>query len=370
MSTRVLICCGSGGVGKTTTSAALALCIALSGKRVAVLTIDPARRLADSLGIGPLDNHAQTIDLSGLGGVDGGSLHALMLDMKATWDGVVRRHARTPEARDRILGNRYYRLASTRLAGSHEFMAMQRLYELVEGGEYDVILLDTPPTRHALEFLKAPARMSNLFDEGVMHWLSLPRTGTGMRALERGSDMLVAVLKRLIGAGTITEIADFFDAMRDLWGGFQTRSMQVQELLESDATTFLLVTTAAPAARAEAEAFVAQLDELDLPLGGFLVNRVVPVPSPDAQISELPARPSDVSQTEWGQVCQALTGAFAHQERLSQAEAGYLRELQDQAGGVPVWRIPELNGDLQSLGGLARVGEHLSAAVTELITRP
>jgi anion-transporting ArsA/GET3 family ATPase len=369
MTTRVLICCGSGGVGKTTTSAALALRIALSGKRVAVLTIDPARRLADSLGIGPLDNHAQTIDLTGLGAADGGSLHALMLDMKATWDGVVRRHARTPEARDRILGNRYYRLASTRLAGSHEFMAMQRLYELVEGGEYDVILLDTPPTRHALEFLKAPARMSNLFDEGVMHWLSLPRTGTGMRALERGSDMLVAVLKRLIGAGTITEIADFFDAMRDLWGGFQTRSMQVQELLESDATTFLLVTTAAPAARAEAEAFVAQLDELDLPLGGFLVNRVVPLPADDARVGELPPRPSDLSQTEWDQVCEALTGAYAHQARLSQAEAGYLRELQDQAGGVPVWRIPELSGDLQSLNGLARVGAHMAPAVTELITR-
>ena len=165
MSASVIVCCGSGGVGKTTTSAALGLSLALDGRRVAVLTIDPARRLADSLGIGPLGNEPQRVPIEGV------VYDAMMLDMKATWDGVIHRFSPSEEARDRILANRYYQLASTRLAGSHEFMAMQRLYELVESGDYDVVLLDTPPSRHALEFLQAPKRLAGLFDEGVMTWI-------------------------------------------------------------------------------------------------------------------------------------------------------------------------------------------------------
>ena len=153
--TRLYICCGSGGVGKTTTSAAFALQLAMSGQRVAVLTIDPARRLADSLAVGPLGNEPQSVPLERLNPAPGGQLDAMMLDMKATFDDVVRRFAPDAESRDRILQNRYYRFVSTRLAGSHEYMAMERIFALYESGQYDAVVLDTPPTRHALEFLKA-----------------------------------------------------------------------------------------------------------------------------------------------------------------------------------------------------------------------
>ena len=190
--TQVVICCGSGGVGKTTVSAALALKWALDGARVAVLTIDPAKRLADSLGVGTLDNEPRRVPLERLEQFTpgtSGSLDAMMLDVKSTFDQMVARLARTPENAERILAHRYYRFASTRLGGSHEYMAMERLYTLCDQGDYDVIVLDTPPTRHALDFLRAPERMAGLMDQGVLRWLVMPATKGGWRAIELGSEM-------------------------------------------------------------------------------------------------------------------------------------------------------------------------------------
>ncbi|MCB9746347.1 MAG: ArsA family ATPase [Alphaproteobacteria bacterium] len=361
MGAKVLICCGSGGVGKTTTSAALALRIALSGQRVAVLTIDPARRLADSLSVGPIGNTPQAVPLESLGVPGAGSLHAMMLDMKATFDGVITRFAPSEDARDRILGNRYYRFASTRLAGSHEYMAMERLLELYDEGQYDVILLDTPPTRHALEFLKAPDRMSQLMDEGVMHWLSLPRDSRGFRALEKGSDAVVSILKRLLGSQTIGEIAEFFHVFRDMWEGFRTRSVEVKRLLAGPDTHFLLVTTAAPAARAEAQDFVAVLRESALPFGGFLVNRVVPTPSDPEPIplERFGPAPEGMPAEEWARWVAAVAQAPAHQARLAEAERRYLAQLRDEAGDSPIWRIPELGEDVHDLESLRKLSAHL-----------
>jgi anion-transporting ArsA/GET3 family ATPase len=365
MSTRVLVCCGSGGVGKTTTSAALALALARSGRRVAVLTIDPARRLADSLGLEELGNEPQAVPMERLG-PGSGQLDAAMLDMKATWDGLVERYSETPQDRDRILANRYYRFASTRLAGSHEYMAMERLYALVESGRYEVVLLDTPPTRHAIEFLKAPARIAGLFDEGVMHWLSLPRDSRGFRALERGSEMVVKVLKRLIGKGTIGEIAEFFDAMQGLWDTLRERGKAVEALLASEDTSFLLVTTPAPSARAEAREFRRLLLEQGMPLGGFLVNRVVPAPAtgqaPPPQA--FPPPPEGWHERAWTELCQGVAGAPELQARLATSEQDSLRELAGE--GVATWHIPELRDDVHSLEGLAEIASHLQPAVDAL----
>lgn len=347
--TRVIVCCGSGGVGKTTTSAALALSLADAGHRVAVLTIDPARRLADSLGIGPLSNDPQRVPLEGM------HLDAMMLDMKATWDGVIHRFAPSPEARDRILANRYYRLASTRLAGSHEFMAMQRLYELAESGDYDVVLLDTPPSRHALEFLQAPSRLSGLFDEGVMTWISMPRNSRGMKALQRGSEVVAGILERLLGRGTIREIAQFFDSMQGLWVGFQERSQAVEELLRGEGTQFLLVTTPAPAARAEAVAFLQRLREDGLPFGGFLVNRVTPMPEPVT----VDAPPQGVDAADWKHVVHGLHRAHEVWSSVAETEKGWLEALLQ--GRERLWLIPEQPRDVHDLPALRELAMKLPA---------
>ncbi len=367
MSTRVLVCCGSGGVGKTTTSAALALALARAGKSVAVLTIDPARRLADSLGLDELGNEPQQVPMDRLG-QGSGRLDAAMLDMKATWDGLVSRFSDNDLDRDRILANRYYRFASTRLAGSHEYMAMERLYELVESGRYEFVLLDTPPTRHAIEFLKAPARIAGLFDEGVMHWLSLPRDSRGFRALERGSEAVVKVLKRLIGQGTISEIAEFFDAMKGLWDTLRERGKAVEALLASEDTRFLLVTTPAPAARAEAREFRRLLEQQGMPLGGFLVNRVVPAPESEAAPGPelFPAPPPGFDEREWTEICEGVARAPELQARLATSEQDSLRELAGE--GVQTWHIPELDNDVHSLEGLAEIASYLQPAV-EALTR-
>jgi anion-transporting ArsA/GET3 family ATPase len=347
LNTRVIVCCGSGGVGKTTTSAALALSLAQEGHRVAVLTIDPARRLADSLGIGPLSNEPQRVPLEGM------HLDAMMLDMKATWDGVIRRFSPSEETRDRILANRYYQLASTRLAGSHEFMAMQRLYELAESDNYDVVLLDTPPSRHALEFLQAPRRLSGLFDEGVMTWISMPKNSRGLKALQRGSEVVSGILERLLGGSTIREIAQFFDSMQGLWVGFQDRSNAVQELLRGPNTQFLLVTTPAPAARAEAVAFLELLREDGLPFGGFLVNRVTPEPSqPD-----LGPVPEGVDPVTWQTVQAGLERAYAVWSSVARTERQWLEALRQ--GTEKTWLIPEQARDVHSLAALRECALHL-----------
>ena len=354
----VVICCGSGGVGKTTVSAALALKWACAGLRVAVLTIDPARRLADSLSIGELSNAARAVPLDGLDAAPGGRLDAMMLDAQATFDELVGRLADTPEARDRILNNRYYRFASTRLGGSHEYMAMERLLQLAEGGAYDVVVLDTPPTRHALDFLRAPDRMAGLMDQGVLSWLVMPAKRGGWRALELGSEALTRVLKRLIGKGTIGEIADFFEAFVSVAEGMRERSLAVHDLLRSPRTRFLLVTTPAPAARAEALYFLELLSEKQMPFGGFLINRFLAPPLHPLTDTDLAAVGAELSAP----VQAALRRAHALRQAQSATHERSIADLQAAAHRqAPAWRLPDKGEDIHDLQGLIDLGADLPA---------
>lgn len=343
--TPIVIACGSGGVGKTTTAAALALSFAAHGKRVAVLTIDPALRLADSLGIGAIGNAPVR--------VPGTTLDAIMLDTKDTFDGVIRRFAPTIEVRERILRNRYYRFVSTRLAGVHEYMAMEKLLELAQSGNWDVVVLDTPPTRHALDFLAAPDRMAGLMDEGVMRWLVLPASHGGWRMIEMGSEMLARVLKRLLGERTISEIAEFFTSFQGLWSGFRERSLAVKAVLTAPTTRFVLVTTPAPGARAEAIAFLAVLRSSGMPFGGFIVNRCA---------RDVPDEPPAFLGTDTNAATLlAALAALLERRRVEVAtQSAAIADLQAHApANSPVWRVPDFEDDVHDLRSLTALSAHL-----------
>ncbi|MDX6573494.1 MAG: hypothetical protein QOC86_2650, partial [Gaiellales bacterium] len=273
---QICICAGSGGVGKTTTSAAIATGLAAQGARVVVLTIDPAKRLADSLGLEELGNEPSKVDPSlfeQAGAPAEGELWAMMLDAKATFDDLVRKHAPDAETRDRILENGIYRQLSNALAGSQEYMAMEKLFELHATGEWDVLVLDTPPSRNALDFLDAPRRLTSFIEGRGMQMFMKP-TGFATRIVGRGSSMALGVLKKIIGIDLISDLAEFFEAFSGMVGGFRERAKRVTELLGADETTFLIVCGPQGDPIDEAVYFHRKLVEADLPVGGVIVNKV------------------------------------------------------------------------------------------------
>lgn len=359
MRARVAVCCGSGGVGKTTLSAALALKAALAGQRVAVLTIDPARRLADSLDIGTIGNTPRRVPIEGVNPKATGALDAVMLDAKATFDDLVRRFSSSPERAEAILSNHYYQVTSTRLGGIHEYMAMIRLQDLVESGTYDLVVLDTPPTRHALEFLTSPDRLDAVLDEGVLRWLILPSSKSGWRALELGSEAVAKVLRRLVGYGTVGEIAHFFELTRELASAIAQRTAHVRAQLSSPATRFYLVTSPSPVARDEALFFLQVLSERKLPFGGFLVNRTVLPPEHALDPALLPET-GPLPPERWRALMTGVARAPTLRRQLAAAHAKAIDALR-AAGppGAPCWRVPDQDHDLHTLAGLTELVEWL-----------
>ncbi len=358
--TRVLVCCGAGGVGKTTLSAALAVRLALAGRRVAVLTIDPARRLADSLGLNELGDTPQRIQLATDCQAGEGCLHALVLDVEATFERLVRRSAPTSAAAERVLGNRYYRFAATRLTGTHEYMAMERLQELVESELYDAVVLDTPPTRHALDFLTAPDRLSRFLDRRVLKVLALPRTVQGMERLQQRSGVVVSVLDRLVGSSTIREIAEFVSFLEELTDTIAPRVQAVRDQLHS--ARFYLVTTPVPAAQIEALEFLQELQQRDLPFHGYLVNRCAPRPSGE-QAPPLPSSiraPEGMEPAVWDRILQAVGASHERFARLARHDDASLAQLRHAAGpDAQIWTIPTLSQDATDLAALEQLGRHL-----------
>jgi len=274
--TKIIICCGAGGVGKTTTSAALAVRAAEAGRRVVVLTIDPARRLAQSLGVGELDNTPRPV--AGVDTAAGGSLDAMMLDMKRTFDDVVIAHS-TPDNAAAILDNPFYQALSSSFAGTQEYMAMEKLGQLHAQSEaagergWDLIVVDTPPARSALDFLDAPEHLSSLLDGRFLRLLLAPARGP-LRLMSVGFNLAASAMTKILGGQIIIDVKTFVTAFEALFGGFRQRATQTLGLLSSRHTTFLVVATAQRDALREAAYFVDRLTEERMPLAGLVINRV------------------------------------------------------------------------------------------------
>ena len=362
----VCICAGSGGVGKTTTSAAIATGMAARGLRVGVLTIDPAKRLADSLGLPELGNTERRVDpaLFEAEGIEtsGGELWAMMLDAKQTFDEVVRKHAPDEETRDRILENRIYRQISNALAGSQEYMAMEKLFELHGEGRYDLLVLDTPPTRNALDFLEAPRRLTQ-FIEGRSLQVFMRPTGIGMRIFGRGTSMMFSVLRRITGFDLIEDISEFFQAFSTMVGGFQERAKRVNELLADPASCFLVVCGPQGEPITEAVYFHRKLVEADLPFGGVIVNKVHHEGQIAASGEELRGELGEALGDEG--LADRVLANFEDYRALGARDRRNIDRLSVEMKASRVIEVPYLDEDVHDLAGLMEVNRYLFATASE-----
>jgi anion-transporting ArsA/GET3 family ATPase len=362
---KVCVCAGSGGVGKTTTSAAIAAGMAAQGKKVAVLTIDPARRLADSLGLPELGNTERQVDpaLFEAAGIEtnGGELWAMMLDAKATFDDVVRRHAPDAETRDRILSNRIYQQLSNALAGSQEYMAMEKLFEIWAEDRYDLLVLDTPPTRNALDFLDAPRRLTQ-FIEGRALQVFMRPTGLATRVFGKGASMGFSVLKRITGVDLLQDLAEFFQAFSGMVGGFRERAQRVNELLGDRETTFLVVCGPRGEPISEAVYFHRKLVEAKLPFGGVIVNKVHyadGVEDSGDVVEELEEMLND------SDLAARVAENFSDYRTLAERDRRNVRRLAREMRTRAVIEVPYLDRDVHDLAGLAELNRYLFAGGAE-----
>lgn len=357
---KILVVCGAGGVGKTTTAAALALQAALLGRRVLVCTIDPARRLATSLGLSQLSGKPRALDLGRLGVRAGGSLWAMMLDTKRTFDALVERHAPSEEAKRRILENAFYQQVSSALAGSHEYMAMEKLLDLSTDKRFDLVVLDTPPTRHALDFLEAPDRLMGFLDTSILRWFLKPYFIAGRLTLKvatRTGAMALRLVDRYLGLQFLQDLSEFFLAFEDLYAGFKERAPRVHALLRHEASGFVLVASPVRQALDEALYFYRRLEEKNMPFVAFVVNRVHldPVESGGTSGSSLDVDPA---------LAEALVGIFRNQQALARLERRAIARLEVDSA-EPILLVPEQEADVHDLRGLREVGVAILAGSAE-----
>jgi anion-transporting ArsA/GET3 family ATPase len=362
-SASILVCCGSGGVGKTTTAAALALRAAERGRRTAVLTIDPARRLAQSMGLSELDNTPRPVD--GVDTAKGGSLDAMMLDMKRTFDEIVLTHAEPAKA-EAILANPFYQALSSSFAGTQEYMAMEKLGQLKGTGDYDLVIVDTPPTRSALDFLDAPQRLTTFLDGRMVRILLAPAKAGGkvyLKAFTAGLGVFTSVLTRIIGAQVLTDVSQFVAALETMFGGFRERAQATYDLLKAPGTAFVVVAAPERDALREAAYFVERLSAEQMPLAGLVVNRVhrSAVPELDAERAHVAAGALD--KTAEHPTAAAVLRLHADRMTLATRE----RRLQERFSGahpnVPVVEVGALPGDVHDLEGLRSVGADMARGI-------
>ncbi|MEK6250363.1 MAG: ArsA-related P-loop ATPase [Actinomycetota bacterium] len=362
----VCICAGSGGVGKTTTAAAIATGMAARGLKVCVLTIDPAKRLADSLGLEELGNEARRVDpsLFEAQGIEmEGELWAMMLDAKATFDELVRRHAPDEETRDRVLSNRIYEQISNALAGSQEYMAMEKLFELHSEGRFDLLVLDTPPSRDALDFLDAPRRLTQ-FIEGRSMKIFMKPTGIGMRIAGRGASVMFGILKRLVGFDLLADLSEFFTAFSGMVDGFQERAKRVNELLADPATSFLVVCGPQGEPISEAVYFHRKLVEAKLPFGGVIVNKVHCSNNPLRGDGE-DLRRALAELLDDKDLGDRVAANVADYQALAARDATNIDHLAAELRTQSVIRVPYLDEDVHDLAGLAEINRYLFAPEEE-----
>jgi anion-transporting ArsA/GET3 family ATPase len=361
---RILVTCGSGGVGKTTTAAALALRAARSGRRVLACTIDPSRRLATSLGLTQLSGRPRVIDVSRVGpaAARGGALWAMVLDVKSTFDALVARYAPDAAARERILGNRIYRQLSAALAGSHEYMAMEKLLELSGDERWDLVVLDTPPTRHALDFLEAPDRLMDFLDTSVLRWFLRPYFVAGRLTLKVATRTGAAALRladRFLGLQFLQDVSEFFLAFESMYDGFKQRAARVHSLLREPSAGFVMVAGPSPLALEEALYFHRRLTDKGMPFVAFVVNRLhldpARGPARDAR-----ARPRGLARLRPG-LADRLAETLREQQVLARVERRSVARLEVDTRERPLL-VPELEQDVHDLRGLAEFGELLLPA--------
>jgi len=364
----ICICAGSGGVGKTTTSAAIASGMAARGLKVCVLTIDPAKRLADSLGLKELGNEARRVDprlLEAQGIEVKGELWAMMLDAKATFDELIARQAPDEDSRDRVLANPIYQQVSNALAGSQEYMAMEKLFELHTEGDFDLLVLDTPPTRNALDFLDAPRRLTQ-FIEGRSLRVFMRPTGLAARVAGRGASVMLSVFKRIVGFDLIADLAEFFNAFSGMVDGFQARAKRVNSLLADRRTCFLVVCGPQGEPIDEAVYFHRKLIEAKLPFGGVIVNKVhYPAERLRAAEGELSAALAE--KLGEGGLARRVAENFADYQALAERDARNIDRLAAEMRSKGVIRVPYLDEDVHDLAGLAEINRYLFASGTERV---
>jgi len=364
----ICICAGSGGVGKTTTSASIAAGMAAQGMKVCVLTIDPAKRLADSLGLEELGNEARRVDpaLFEKQGVEmKGELWAMMLDAKATFDELIARQAPDEESRDRVLENRIYQQISSALAGSQEYMAMEKLFELHTEGEFDLLVLDTPPTRNALDFLDAPKRLTQ-FIEGRSMKMFMKPTGLAAKVAGRGTSVVLGVLKRILGFDLLSDLAEFFNAFSGMVEGFQARAKRVDKLLADPGTCFLVVCGPQGEPVNEAVYFHRKLVEAKLPFGGVIVNKVhYPAEELGESGEDLPATLAEKLGDE--DLAKRVAANFSDYQALAERDARNIKRLADELRTRGVIRVPYLDEDVHDLAGLAEINRYLFATGKERV---
>jgi anion-transporting ArsA/GET3 family ATPase len=365
--TGIIVCCGSGGVGKTTTSAALGLRAAERGRKVVVLTIDPARRLAQSMGIEELDNTPRPVEgLSWAGagaGRDGNPrMDAMMLDMKRTFDEVVESQA-TPEKAKQILENPFYVALSSSFAGTQEYMAMEKLGQIHQqaqrDGSYDLIVVDTPPSRSALDFLDAPERLSSFLDGRFIRLLLAPARGPA-RMMTAGVGLITNAMTKILGAQVLRDMKTFVTAFDTLFGGFRQRAQKTFELLQADGTAFLVVAAPERDALREAAYFVERLTEDRMPLAGLVVNRASPAPVGDLSADEAMAAATRLRKKGDPALAAGLLRLHADRTRVVEREARLRQRFAAAHPKVPTAVVPALAGDVHDLTGLRRVGALLA----------
>ncbi|HYK33097.1 MAG TPA: ArsA family ATPase [Streptosporangiaceae bacterium] len=373
--TRIIVCCGSGGVGKTTIAAAIGLRAAERGRHVVVLTVDPARRLAQSMGLTALDNtprpvpgvgaNAHEQQANGSEADPPGSMHAMMLDMKRTFDEIVEAHA-DPDRAAQILANPFYQSLSSSFAGTQEYMAMEKLGQLRRADEWDLIVVDTPPSRSALDFLDAPQRLGRFLDGRLLRLLVAPaKLGgrTGLRVLNAGFGMVTGVITKIIGSQVLRDVQTFVSAMDTMFGGFRERAEYTYRLLRTPGTAFLVIAAPEHDALREASYFVERLERDGMPLAGLVLNRIHKSPAARlsaarslAAVETLQGLPDGDSST------LAITALRLHAERMRQASAE--RRLAERFTAahplVPVAQIPAQPEDVHDLDGLRLIGAAFS----------
>jgi len=364
---RVIVCCGSGGVGKTTTAAALGLRAADRGRDVVVLTIDPARRLAQSLGLTELDNDPRPVL-----GVDGdGSLSAMMLDMKRTFDEFVESNS-DPERASTILANPFYQSLSSSFAGTQEYMAMEKLGQLRSkaetDGSWDLIVVDTPPSRSALDFLDAPRRLGSFLDGRFIRLLAAPAKAGGkayLKVISAGFGMFTSVLSKIIGGQVLTDVQTFVGAVDTLFGGFRQRADDTYAMLQASDTAFVVVAAPERDALREASYFVERLEADAMPLAGLVLNRVQTTTVPDLDAATATAAAARLESATGSSVTAALLRIHADRVATLERQKRLAERFTAAHRNVAVAAVPALAGDVVDLKGLREIGASMSNATHE-----